>query len=256
MRRDFEAAVRAAILWLPEAEEVLSHGAPNFRVRGKTFASFVVNHHGDGRAALWLNLPNGAQETYVAADPKRYFVPPNVGPRGWLGVDLNRGLAWKQVVARIREAYENVAPAALQTRIGPPPSLEPPTRRLSVAEIDPLQSPRGKAVLKTLRSICMALPETREALNFGSPVWQAGSKTFAWVRVTTGGLSLWFWVGVETQGLLTADERFRIPPYLGSKGWIELDVSHQLDHDEVAAMAVQSYRHFALRRMLRALADG
>jgi len=46
--------VRGVCLWLPEAEEFMSHGSPNFRVRGKTFASFVVNHHGDGRIPLWL----------------------------------------------------------------------------------------------------------------------------------------------------------------------------------------------------------
>jgi len=60
--------VRDVCLWLPEAEEFLSHGSPNFRVRGKTFATYVVNHHGDGRVALWLNAVRGAQESWVGAD--------------------------------------------------------------------------------------------------------------------------------------------------------------------------------------------
>jgi hypothetical protein len=55
LEHDIHQAVRDVCLWLPEAEEFLSHGSPNFRVRGKTFASYVVNHHGDGRVALWLN---------------------------------------------------------------------------------------------------------------------------------------------------------------------------------------------------------
>ncbi len=55
-----------------------------FRVRGKTFASYVVNHHGDGRVALWLNAPRGAQAERVKREPKHFFVPPYVGPRGWL----------------------------------------------------------------------------------------------------------------------------------------------------------------------------
>jgi hypothetical protein len=59
-------------------------------VRGKTFAAYVVNHHGDGRIALWLNAPSGAQELYVKQEPKHFFVPPYVGPRGWLGVNLDK----------------------------------------------------------------------------------------------------------------------------------------------------------------------
>src|ERR1700738_794349 len=66
MAKDINEAVREVCLSFPEAEEFLSHGSPNFRVRGKTFASFVVNHHGDGRVALWLNVPPGAQESHVA----------------------------------------------------------------------------------------------------------------------------------------------------------------------------------------------
>jgi hypothetical protein len=51
LARDFHEAVRDTCLWLPEAEEIVSHGSPNFRVRGKTFAMYAVNHHGDGRVA-------------------------------------------------------------------------------------------------------------------------------------------------------------------------------------------------------------
>src|SRR5580698_3702974 len=116
--------VRAACLWLPEAEEFVSHGSPNFRVRGKTFATYVVNHHGDGRVALWLNAPAGAQELYVGAEPRHFFIPPYVGPRGWLGVVLDQGIAWKRVADLVREAYEKVAPADLRARIGKTPMLK------------------------------------------------------------------------------------------------------------------------------------
>ena len=75
MARDIHEAIREACLWLPESEEFLSHGSPNFRVRGKTFATYSVNHHGDGRIALWLNAPPGSQELHVSAEPKFFFVP-------------------------------------------------------------------------------------------------------------------------------------------------------------------------------------
>jgi hypothetical protein len=245
--------VRAACLWPPETEERISHGSPNFTVRGKTFASYVVNHHGDGRVALWLSAAPGLQESYVTADPARYFVPPYVGVRGWLGVHLDKGLSWKHIAGLVRNAYANVAPAALVRNLGNPPAIAAP-RRLSASERDPLQSARGKALVRTLRKICLRYPECREAVQFGSPVWQAGRKTFAWARHADGRLLACFWVGVDQQELLVADPRYRIPAYLGSGGWIALDVTQGCDAGEIASLALQSYRHFALKRMLVAMA--
>jgi hypothetical protein len=57
MAKDIAAAVREVCQAFPEVEEYSSHGSPNFRVCKKTFATYVVNHHGDGRVALWLNVP-------------------------------------------------------------------------------------------------------------------------------------------------------------------------------------------------------
>jgi predicted DNA-binding protein (MmcQ/YjbR family) len=247
-------AVRAACLWLPEAEEFISHGSPNFRVRGKTFATYAVNHHGDGRVALWLNAANGSQALHVQAEPTHFFVPPYVGPRGWLGLVLDRGIAWKRVVELVREAYDKVAPSDLRARIGRTPRFKGPSRPLAASQIDPLQSPRAVKVLNTLRKLCLRLPETAEARQFGHPVWRAGSKTFVIARHDGERLTLNFWVGVERQGLMTDDPRYRIPPYMGHNGWIALDVGGGCDWAEVEALALESYRHFALKRMLRQLA--
>jgi predicted DNA-binding protein (MmcQ/YjbR family) len=256
MARDTHEAVRAACLWLPEAEEFLSHGSPNFRVRGKTFATYAVNHHGDGRVALWLNALPGAQETHVRAEPAHFFVPPYVGPRGWLGVSLDQGLAWKRVAALVREAYEKAAPPELRGRIGKTPPLQGPDKPLSASQIDPMQAPRALAVLKPFRRICLELPESREERKFGHPVWQAGKRTFALARHDGERLTLCFWVGVDQQGLLIADPRYRIPPYMGHNGWIALDVSEAGDWMEIEALTLQSYRHFALKRMLLQLPGG
>ena len=250
MARDIHQAVRDVCLWLPESEEFLSHGAPTFRVRGKTFASYALNHHGDGRVALWLNAPSGSQELHVLAEPKHFFVPPYVGPRGWLGVVLDRGLSWKRIAALVREAYDKVAPADLRAQIGKTPAFSAPVKALSASQIDPLKSPRALAVLKKLRGVCLALPETGESSQFGCPVWQAGKRTFALARSDDGRLLLHFWVGVEQQGLMVGDPRYEIPPFMGHNGWIALDVSSDCDWDEVAGLALNSYRHFALKRML------
>jgi predicted DNA-binding protein (MmcQ/YjbR family) len=251
MARDLHQAVRDACLWLPEAEAFVSHGSPNFRVRGKTFATYAVNHHGDGRVALWLNALPGSQQLHVEAEPTHFFVPPYVGPRGWLGVILDGGIGWTRVVALVREAYEKVAPAELTARIGKTPALKAP-RQPTVSEIDPLQSPRAVKVLKTLGKLCLDLPESREQRQFGHPVWQAGKKTFAMARHDGQRLTLCFWVGVDRQGLLCADPRYRIPAYIGHNGWIALDAGN-CDWQEIRALTLQSYRHFALKRMLTRL---
>jgi predicted DNA-binding protein (MmcQ/YjbR family) len=252
LANDMHQAVRAACLWLPESEEFVSHGSPSFRVRGKTFASYVVNHHGDGRVALWLPAAPGAQEHLTHVDPDNFFLPPYVGPRGWIGVRLDRKLQWSRIVSLVREAYERVAPAALAARIGKAPAVKAP-KSLLRSDVNPLKSARGERVLKMMRAICLVLPETREALQFGHPVWQAGSRSFAMVRHDGERLTVCFWVGADRQNLLTGDARFRIPPYFGHNGWISLDVSRHGERHEIEALARQSYRHFALKRMLKQL---
>ena len=85
--------LREICLALPETSERLSHGAPSFFIRGKTcFLMLLDDHHGDGRFAIWCAAPAGDQQLLVDADAEKFFVPPYVGHRGWLGVRLDRGL--------------------------------------------------------------------------------------------------------------------------------------------------------------------
>ena len=255
--KDISQAVREVCLWFPEAEEVLSHGSPDFRVRGKTFATYVINHHGDGRIALWLNAPEGAQDHYVRQEPKHYFVPPYVGPRGWLGVNLDKGISWRTVASLVRAAYEKVAPSALSKSLGETVKITPPTMTLAADEFDLMQSKRAQAVLKEMRAICLSFPESSEASQFGYPVWRAGKKVFAQAYCYRGDrrLQLGFWVGVDQQALLIRDKQFSIPAYMGHNGWIACDVTKDANWKEIRSLALFSYRHFALGRMLKAL-DG
>jgi hypothetical protein len=106
--------LRELCLGLPETSERLSHGAPTFFVRQKrAFVMVMTDHHGDGRFALWCAAPEGMQKMLVEADPERFFVPPYVGHRGWLGVRLDRGLEWDEVAGIAEDAYAEVAPAKL-----------------------------------------------------------------------------------------------------------------------------------------------
>jgi hypothetical protein len=254
MANDLDRAVHELCLAFPQSEALSSHGSPNFRVRGgKVFATYAVNHHGDGRIALWLNVPEGVQDAYVRAEPDQFFVPPYVGPSGWLGVRLDKGLPWKQVRELVRMAYERVAPPALKQSLQATPAVAAPKRRITAADVDPRNTPRGKRVLSVMRKICLALPETQEGLQFGQPVWRAGAKVFAQAYCYEGVWRAAFWVGVEAQGMMCADPRYRIPEYMGHRGWIALDVSKSLNEGELRSLALASYRHFALKRMLAKL---
>jgi len=156
----------------------------------------------------------------------------------------------------VREAYERVAPSALAKQAAE--ALEVPTKvqPLTLVERDPLQGKRAQSVLKAMRKLCLALPEVSEGLQFGSPVWRAGKKGFAVLDANARSVRLLFWIGAGGQSLVSADPRFSVPAYMGHNGWIALDVTKSCDWDEVRAITLTSYRHFALQRMLKALDAG
>jgi hypothetical protein len=106
--------IRELCLALPETTERLSHGHPTFFVRGKrSFLTVLDNHHHDGRFAIWCAAEDGVQEMLVEADPERFFRPPYVGHRGWLGVRLDRGVHWEELAGIVEDAYAEVAPPTL-----------------------------------------------------------------------------------------------------------------------------------------------
>lgn len=91
-------------LALPDATEKEAWGAPTFRVRDKLFCHFRDNHHGDGRIAIWCKAAPGEQAEWVEAEPEVFFVPPYVGPSGWVGVDLARA-DWQVVRELLLSGY-------------------------------------------------------------------------------------------------------------------------------------------------------
>jgi hypothetical protein len=112
-RRGLNQAVlrrlREICLALPGAEERLSHETPTWFLGGRQFAQIWDDHHGDGQLVLWCAAPVGAQEAMVEADPERFFRPPYVGHRGWLGVRLDRDLDWKEVAGIVGAAHALIA---------------------------------------------------------------------------------------------------------------------------------------------------
>ena len=109
------ARLRKLCLAFPEAHEVEAWGEPTFRVRNKLFAMYASdgNHHGAGRAAVWCKATPVNQGLMIEAAPDRFFVPPYVGPSGWVGIWLDRKPDWDEVGALLEDGYRLVAPKRL-----------------------------------------------------------------------------------------------------------------------------------------------
>ena len=108
--------LRAVCTSLPEVTEKLSHGEPTWFVR-KSFVMFADHHH-DDRLAFWCAAPPGSQEAMVSADPTRFFRPPYVGGRGWLGVYLDvPDVDWVEIAEIVTDAYREIAPKRLTAQL-------------------------------------------------------------------------------------------------------------------------------------------
>ena len=107
--------LRKLCLALPEAHEVEAWGAPTFRVKNKLFAMFAAasDRHGAGRNGVWLKAAPGNQQLMVRDAPGKYFVPPYVGPSGWVGVYLDGDTDWDEARELIHDSYQLVAPKKL-----------------------------------------------------------------------------------------------------------------------------------------------
>jgi predicted DNA-binding protein (MmcQ/YjbR family) len=100
---------------MPEATEKLSHSEPTWFVK-RVFV-MLSNHHHDDRLGFWCAAAPGAQEALVASDPKRFFRPPYVGGRGWLGVYLDVEQDWDEIAELVEDSYRLVAPKRLVTQL-------------------------------------------------------------------------------------------------------------------------------------------
>jgi hypothetical protein len=99
---------RLCLSW-PDTSERLSHGEPTWFIGGKRAFVMYADHHHDDRLAFWCAAPPGAQEVLVASAPDRFFRPPYVGHRGWLGVYLDVPVDWAELEAIVADAYRTVA---------------------------------------------------------------------------------------------------------------------------------------------------
>lgn len=124
--------LRKVCLALPETHEQEAWGEPTFRLRGKMFAMFAAptNHHGRGRPAVWIKSSPVNQDLRVLTDPDTFFVPPYMGPLGWVGMWLDKGADWTAVAKVLREGYLMLAPKKLAEQLTAPAAT--PSRRKPV----------------------------------------------------------------------------------------------------------------------------
>jgi len=112
--------VRRICLALPDAWEKISHGEPTWFVGKKVFAMFSNNHHHDGHIAVTIPAAIGIQEMLVKKSPKKFYRPPYVGVRGWVGIELSR-ISDRELNLHLREAWRLMAPKKLLSQNPGPP---------------------------------------------------------------------------------------------------------------------------------------
>ena len=109
-RRTISHVVDDIFLKLDGIEKTKNHDrSMKYRVGGKTLAMYVINHHGDGRTALWIKVPRHLQGLLVESNESVFFVPSYVGKQGWIGINLTMSSEWDEIIGVILEAYVFVA---------------------------------------------------------------------------------------------------------------------------------------------------
>ncbi len=102
--------LRAICLAFPESvEDAAGVGSPAWKVRGKIFA---MRHslHDVARWSVWCKAAPGVQELLVGSAPERFFRPPYVGGRGWVGAYLDVEVDWDELRDLVEESWRMTAP--------------------------------------------------------------------------------------------------------------------------------------------------
>jgi hypothetical protein len=140
MNKNHLQRVRRICLALPETWEKLSHGTPAFFVGKKLFATFVEDHHNDGRIAVWCPAPLGIQAMLIEAEPKKFFKPPYVGGRGWIGIHLD-SVRDDELTAHLRQSWRMIAPKKLEAALA--------EKEGNKGRVDAKSGRKGKSVSRT-----------------------------------------------------------------------------------------------------------
>ena len=101
-------------LTLPETTRECQGRHAAFRIRKKTFAYFLNDHHGDGIVAVTCKVLAGDNTALAAANPTRFYMPAYIGSKGWLALRLDTGdINWDEVTELVTGSYRLIAPKRL-----------------------------------------------------------------------------------------------------------------------------------------------
>lgn len=135
--------VRRICAAMPETWEKISHGEPTFFVGKKVFAMMSNNHHDDGHVAVLVPAAIGIQEQLIAASPKKFYRPPYVGIRGWVGIELPR-VGDKELALHLHEAWRLIATPKIQALAAEVEDERSKQKAAKSYTIDSRSKPRGK----------------------------------------------------------------------------------------------------------------
>jgi predicted DNA-binding protein (MmcQ/YjbR family) len=103
---------------LPGADHLDKGDHAIYRVRGKVFAYFLDDHHGDGIVSVCVKSELGENVDRARLDPERFYLPAYIGPRGWFGLRLDRGrVDWREVAEVVTRSYRLTAPNTLKKKL-------------------------------------------------------------------------------------------------------------------------------------------
>ncbi|HEY1578979.1 MAG TPA: MmcQ/YjbR family DNA-binding protein [Terracidiphilus sp.] len=101
-------------LALPGAVAEQMHDHVAFKVSRKTFAYYLNDHHGDGIVSICCKVLPGDNERLIDSNPRKFYMPAYIGPRGWVALRLDRPTVdWNEVQELVRGSYEQTAPKRL-----------------------------------------------------------------------------------------------------------------------------------------------
>lgn len=117
-KNDMRERVQAICRALPGVEDENKHDHGIYRVRGKVFAYFLDDHHGDGIVSVCVKSERGENVDRARLDPERFYLPAYIGPRGWFGMRLDRGrVVWREVEEIVERSYRLTASKTLLKKL-------------------------------------------------------------------------------------------------------------------------------------------
>jgi hypothetical protein len=212
-------------------------------VRGKLFLMFMDQHHGDGRIGVWCKSTLEEQRRLVATDPARYYVPPYVGVKGWIGVRVDdEAPDWIGLSILVEDAWRSVAPPrVLRGEAAESPARPSPPVRVTTDE------KVARAALERLTAICLRFPGAERETEGRHATFRVRKRAFAYFLDNHHGDGV-VAACVKGEGranarlIASSPDRFFLPPYIGSRGFLGIRLQSKLvDWDDVCARVAASY---------------